>query len=259
MPILEHIVIYPIKSLDGVWCTSAQVASGGALQHDREFALVDAEYRFVNAKRFPQIHRLRASYDLKHFIVTLGSAKNQTEQFHLLHDKARLEEYFSEYFGFRVFLVRNAAHGFPDDQEASGPTLVALATMQRLAEWFPHLDTEELLRRFRVNLIVGKTEAFWEDRLFGEDTESVRFQVGGAVFEGIKPCARCVVPARNARTGEQDMNFQKIFLAKRRETLPHWTAVSRFDHFYRLSVNTYAAASEIGKMIQCGDSVKILG
>lgn len=258
MPVLERILIYPIKSLDGVWRASAQLASGGALRHDREFALIDAQNRFVNGKCFPKIHRLRATFDLDAFTATLSSAPGDAARFHLLDDKARLEEYFSDYFGFRVFLARNATQGFPDDQDASGATVVTLATMRQIAQWFPHLDAEELIRRFRVNLILGEAEAFWEDRLFGADGESVRFQVGEARFEGIKPCARCVVPTRDSRTGESEARFQKMFSDKRRDALPIWAEPSRFDHFYRLSVNTYAPDSEIGKTVRLGDAVKIL-
>jgi hypothetical protein len=258
MPILERIFIYPIKSLDGLALSSAIVAHGGALQHDREFALVDAERRFVNAKRFPAIHHIRATFELEHAVVTLSAPRVGTQRFHLTHEQARLEEYFSDYFGFRAFLVRNAQHGFPDDQDAPGATVVAYASLQQVSQWFADLDTEEVMRRFRVNLILGEADAFWEDRLYGAMGESARFQIGSAVFEGVKPCARCVVPTRNTLSGEVYQRFQKIFSEQRRQTLPMWAEPSHFTHFYRLSVNTTAAVSEVGKVLRLGDTVKML-
>ncbi len=52
MPYLAKILLYPIKSLDGVEVEKATILSSGALQYDREFAFVDAQNRFVKLK-FP--------------------------------------------------------------------------------------------------------------------------------------------------------------------------------------------------------------
>ena len=49
MPTLERITVYPIKSLDGVVLESCRVLAGGALEHDRRYALVDAEGVFAYA------------------------------------------------------------------------------------------------------------------------------------------------------------------------------------------------------------------
>jgi uncharacterized protein YcbX len=42
MPELAQISIYPIKALDSVALTQTTVLPSGALQHDREFAIIDA-------------------------------------------------------------------------------------------------------------------------------------------------------------------------------------------------------------------------
>ncbi len=78
------------------------------------------------------------------------------------------------------------------------------------------------------------------------------------MFQGVNPCQRCVVPTRNPFTTAAYPNFQKIFVAKRRESLPSWAA-SRFNHFFKLAVNTRVPASEASKTIQVGDAIKILG
>jgi uncharacterized protein YcbX len=52
--------------------------------------------------------------------------------------------------------------------------------------------------------------------------------------------------------GEATGNFQKIFVTKRRESLPPWTTPARFNHFYRLSVNTNVPESEAGKVLHQG-------
>ena len=60
------------------------------------------------------------------------------------------------------------------------------------------------------------------------------------VLEGINPCQRCIVPTRDSRTGEPSPDFAQIFRARRAETLPPWANRARFNHFYRLAVNTRA-------------------
>ena len=115
-------------------------------------------------------------------------------------------------------------------------------------------------RRLRANIEIEGVPAFWEDQLFAEQqTEFVQFQVGAVLFEGINPCQRCVVPTRDSLIGKVYPEFQKIFLKKRKETLPEWAPLSRFDHFFRLSVNTRIPESEAGKILQVGDEVKIYG
>ena len=102
----------------------------------------------------------------------------------------------------------------------------------------------------------GRLPAFWEDRLYGVDERSVvRFRIGEVNFEGSNPCARCPVPARDPQTAADLVGFQKRFSDLRRETLPPWAPAARFDHFYRLAVNTRVAPTETGKLLRLGDGV----
>jgi hypothetical protein len=104
----------------------------------------------------------------------------------------------------------------------------------------------------------GHLPAFWEDQLFGEDERSVvRFRIGEVNFEGSNPCARCPVPARDPQTAAELVGFQKRFTDLRRETLPPWAPAARFDHFYRLAVNTRVAPTETGKCLHLRDSLQI--
>lgn len=113
--------------------------------------------------------------------------------------------------------------------------------------------------RMRANIEIAGVPPFWEDQLFTEPGRFVEFQVGEVLFKGINPCQRCIVPARDSQTGKVTTSFQKIFVIKRKESLPLWTTATRFHHLYSLSVNTNIAASEAGKILYQGDEVKILG
>ena len=126
----------------------------------------------------------------------------ESSHFRINQDQAKLEKWFSERLGQPVTLSHNPVSGFPDDDEASGPTLVSTATLEETATWFPGMTPEEVRRRFRPNLEIGGVPAFWEDRLFQGTGEIVAFRIGETTIEGIKPCARCTVPPRDSVTGE---------------------------------------------------------
>jgi uncharacterized protein len=252
-PNLAKIWIYPIKSLDGVEVARSAIWQGGSLAGDREFALVDAAGKVVNAKRTAEIHKIRSTFDLATRIVTL-SAKGEQVSFHLEYGRMGLEAWFSQYFGFPVSMVQDRHRGFPDDLEASGATIVSLATLETVAAWFG-ISLDETRRRFRANLEIVDTDAFWEDQLYTASGDPIAFQIGAVTFSSSHPCLRCIVPTRNPETGDRILDFQKQFIAKRSETLPPNAPRSRFDSFYRLTLNTKVAASEAGKVLQVGDRV----
>ncbi|MCL6433670.1 MAG: MOSC N-terminal beta barrel domain-containing protein [Leptolyngbyaceae cyanobacterium HOT.MB2.61] len=256
MPHLAQISIFPIKSLDGVRVQAATVLKSGALKGDREFVIIDTQGNFVNGKRNANVHRLRSTFDLVARTVSLRvEGTSETETFHLEGDRAALETWLSEYFGFPVQLLQNLEMGFPDDTLSPGPTVISTATLQTVADWFPGLSLEDTRRRFRTNLEIADTEPFWEDRLFDEVDSPLPFQIGAVQLEGINPCQRCVVITRDALTGQTYPGFQKIFTSRRKETLPAWTNPTRFNHFYRLAVNTVIPPSQAGKVVKTGDSV----
>jgi uncharacterized protein YcbX len=268
-PRLARIAIYPIKSLDGMFVTQATILESGALKCDRppgsskcdrEFALVDEKGNFVNGKRHAKVHLLRVQFDDELKSISLQvQGSEQKATFSLDNEKLELEAWFSDYFGFPVTLKQNTITGFPDDLNAKGATIISTATIEEVATWYPGISVEEMRSRLRANLEIDGVPAFWEDCLFAQTGQCVRFKVGDVLFEGINPCQRCVVPTRDTKTGEATVNFQKIFINKRRETLPSWTVPSRFNHFYRLSVNTNVPASEAGKVVRVGDAIAIIG
>ncbi len=71
IPTVSRLFIHPIKSLDRLSVTEARLLSDGSFAHDREFALFDRDGNFVNGKRQPRVHLIRAEYDLAKFTVTL--------------------------------------------------------------------------------------------------------------------------------------------------------------------------------------------
>lgn len=260
MPYIASIFIYPVKSLDATAVNRATVLASGALEGDRAFVILDEKGQFVNGKRNTKVHLLRSSYHAESRTVCLQVRDTEEKQeFHCDRQRTELETWLSEYFGFAVHLDENSLIGFPDDLISPGPTIISTATILEAASWFPGMSADEMRRRMRANIEIDGVPAFWEDGLFSEADEVVDFKIGEVRFEGVNPCQRCIVPTRNSQNGEAYPNFQKIFAEKRRETLPSWVTQSRFNHFYRLSVNTRVPESSAGKVLQVGDEVEIIG
>jgi hypothetical protein len=256
-PTISQIILYPIKALDGIGVSSAKITAGGSLEHDRAYAILDERGKQVRGKSNKKVHLLRPTYDLDAQTVKLAvHGTDETATFHLLSEERKLEAWLSDFFGFRVYLIHNGRGGYPDDRLAWGPTIVSEASFDTVAGWFPALTPDRVRRRFRPNIIIKNVPAFWEDRLFGEPRTYRQFQTGAVNCEGANPCARCVVPTRDPDTSDEYERFQKTFAERRKETLPSWSAASRFDHFYRFCVNTRIHPTETGKTLQVGDEVR---
>jgi uncharacterized protein len=234
---LDRITVYPIKSLNGIDVPEVHVLASGAIENDRRFALVDADGHFVNGKRTAAVHKIRAEYNLGQMTVRL----NDKHEFSLLGDQAELGEWMSDALGTACVVVENRDGGFPDDTNAAGPTVIGTGTLTEVASWFPGLTLDEVRGRFRANLEIGPAPPFWEDQLVGPVGKGVRFTVGDVAWFGVNPCQRCVVPTRDSVSGEVTRGFQRSFATERERTLPAWAPRERFNHFFRLAVNTRLA------------------
>jgi uncharacterized protein YcbX len=156
-------------------------------------------------------------------------------------------------------LRQNVTNGFPDDPEAWGATIIAEATLVTVQSWYPELSLEQIRLRFRTNLEIADTIAFWEDSLFAKAGETVAFRIGDVHFLGTNPCQRCPVPTRDPFTGQAYPEFSKIFSRQRAATLPSNIERSRFNHFYRLALNTQIPLTEAGKILKLGSEYALIG
>ena len=228
---LANIRLHPIKSLDPVSVPESSISPSGGLTLDRAWALYSVDGKWVNGKRTPAVHLIRASYAPDLSSVTLAvpadTRKIPPRTFRFPDEYESAAEWFSVFFEQQI-IVRYSPGGFPDDPIANGPTIVSTASLQAVADWFslsperfPSINVESARQRFRASLEVDGVPAFWEDQLFGEDERSVvRFTVGELRLEGSNPCARCPVPPRDPWTGANLDGFQKHFTQQREATLP---------------------------------------
>lgn len=286
-PHLAHIQVFPIKALDRETPEETVVGPTGALAHDRRWAIVDApadaphdpdrasvREDYVNGKATDAVHRLRSTFHPDEPAVTFRADGDQ-RQFALdpdgaVDDREAVDGFLSAYFERPVSLRHASEPGMPDRRHLGGPTVISTATLREVASWVG-VSLESARRRFRTNLEIGGVPPFWEDRLYGEEGEVVRFRIGEAVLEGVAPCGRCVTPTRDPETGEATPRFRERFVERRQETAPSWTEGERFEHYYTLAVTTRApgttdgvrvgsdSVDAEGTPIAIGDEVEILG
>lgn len=253
---VDGLYVYPIKALDGTSVDRAAVLSGGTLAFDREFALVDGAGDVVNGKRTARVHDLRTDFDLERRTVTVTPPNGRPRTFDLTAERERAEAWFGEFFDVAVELQRDTDLGHVDRRNM-GPSVVSTATLEAVAAWFDGMTVESARRRLRANVEISGVPAFWEDRFVGDDAPA--FSVGDITFEGITPCGRCVVPARDPDTGEELPEFRERFLEKRRETFPSWADWDAFDHYFSLMILTSVREEDRGESLRVGDAVTVDG
>lgn len=315
MPYLSGITIYPVKSLDGISLLESTVVPCGALLHDRRWRLVDSEGRVVNAKKVARIHAVRARFDITNGdlneagkaspaggLVTLwldnesGGLSDTTqtgETFPLIAGSKGPCEWLSDALGKHVFLEERLEGGFPDDRDASGPTIISTETLDEVARWFGWSD-EEARRRFRMNLELtddadqvssGESsvfkalqQPFWEDSLAcpvrnkdsmvpvseGEHSldylpvaEPKVFVIGEIIFRAAGVCRRCVVPSRDTQSGKQTHLFRDAFEARRFRGLRHDVDVREWQDYYRLGLNTSVLQASPDNQIAIGQKLNL--
>jgi uncharacterized protein YcbX len=251
---------YPIKSLAGVAVNSALIAPGGGLRLDRGWALLDAEGNFINGKREPRLHRVRACYSEDITAVTLSyDADSQQPQATIaLDDLPRLSAWFTETLRQPVTVRRDERTGFPDDLDAPGPTLIAAASLAAIAAWFPGLTADDVRARLRPNAVIAGANAWDDDGWFGPPGTQQQLRLGSVILLGNNPCQRCAVPTRDPHTGDVLTGFQAQFARQRQAELPPFAPAARFTHFYRAAVNTCVPPTEAGKRLAVGDVFEVL-
>jgi uncharacterized protein YcbX len=259
-PVLSRITIYPVKSLDGITLEKAMITEGGCLLHDREYAISDVNGNFIIGKTNPLIHSLRSVVD---FTDNTISFRRQQEtawiQFNLEKEKSAIDSYLSAYFGVQIKLLQNKTGRFMDIPDISGVTVLSTSSLKEVSTWYDNISIDETRKRFRATLEIDGVPAFWEDHLFSTEGRGIEFKIGDVTVFGMSPRARCVVPTRNPETGEVIHAFPKIFAKHRAANQPEWSTLNEYGHHYYLTVNCFIPPTEIGKQIEVGNSITIIG
>ena len=261
VPYVARILVFPIKSLDSVEVACTHLLPSGALVDDRRWAIFDDRNRYVNGKNYKAVHRIRSFFDLDARTATLrhDDGRGPSEAtFALDGDPVGMAAWLSAALGFAVRLGADLDIGHPDDTHSPGPTVISVATLEEIGRWFG-LPLDQVRARFRTNIEINGVAAFWEDRLFRDAGDTVPFRLGRVELLGVNPCQRCVVPTRHPATGALDGDFAFRFAELRKRTRPVWSNPARFNHFFRVAVNTRPGKLTPNGAFAVGDHVDVGG
>ncbi|HRI58894.1 MAG TPA: MOSC domain-containing protein [Saprospiraceae bacterium] len=226
MRILSEIRIYPIKSLGGIALTESKVEPRG-LQYDRRWMLVDDTGRFVSQREIPAMALLGTAVEPPHLVVFLKGTpaekvripldvpmdELETLNVEIWDDQCRagilprgINDWFSDNLKQRLRLVYmpDTTRRWADEQYAPKGQHVSFADgypfliigQASLDDLNSRLDQPLPMNRFRPNFVFTGGEPFEEDT-WGE------FEIGNVKFQGVKPCARCIIPTTDQETAER--------------------------------------------------------
>jgi len=220
--ILTEISIYPIKSLPGFRVRSARVLEKG-LEDDRRYMLIDENNMFMTQRIFSQMALFEVSMESK--VIRVKPKNSGQDAIHIQPDLTGAEvmkavvwdsvvevvevnpvysRWFSDALGVSCKLVF-----FPEvNKRRVNPDYVKDERNVSLADGYPFLiigrnslgDLNQKMglnfpmKRFRPNFVFDGGEPYEED---GWKV----FKIGNNLFEGVKPCSRCVITTVDPETG----------------------------------------------------------
>lgn len=219
---ISKLLIYPIKSLGGVPCTSASALRSG-LEHDRYMMLVDDKNQFLTQRGEAKLALFKMQKDGDEIEITNGDQairfslaqeeNNKQLKVQVWNDKVEaispyplINEWFSDMLKKKVTLVRKAdvfSRHFENDK-SNGKCPVSFA------DGYPYLILGEgslnflnaklkepiPMNRFRPNIVLN-TE--WD----GEEDGWVDYTIGEVPFRNMRKCFRCNVTTINQETGKK--------------------------------------------------------
>ena len=215
--LLSEIWIYPIKSLGGIPMQEAFAEQRG-LRYDRRWMLVDDAGRFVSQREIPAMALLGTA--IAHPFLSVFWKKNPLEKVQIpleiqpdelqetevqiwddrcsgLVFSEEINQWFSHHLGqnLRLVYMPDTSHRPADSRYAPQEHQVSFADgfpyliigQASLDELNSRLEQPLPMNRFRPNFVFTGGQAFEED-------EWSHFTINHLPFQGVKPCARCIIP-----------------------------------------------------------------
>ncbi len=254
--------IHPLKSGRAIAQTSVSVQRDG-LAGDRRFMVVDPDGKFITQRELQLLAQVEATHVTGGVHLKMGT-RTTTVSFdpdrrldvrvwdsdvNAAVSEDRANATLSDWFGRAVKLVHM------DDQarRAVGEEWAGEAAPVGFADGFPVLITTTSsladlnvsliakgqepvgMDRFRTNILIDNDDPWEED--FWESVE-----IGGIVFDLVKPCARCIMTTQDQVTGERIGGNPIQGLAEKRMSADRrvpgvlfgWNAVPRSEGTVRL-------------------------
>jgi uncharacterized protein YcbX len=232
---LSQIWIYPIKSLAGISLQKSTVLPKG-LQFDRRWMLVDENGRFLTQREHPEMALFKVAIEKNFLLVSRSDTirlelnkeiKGESFKVQIWKNEVlaievnpNYSKWFSDQLNFKCKLVF-----FPEiNQREIDPEYAKMNEQVSLADAYPYLiigqssldnlnnklDLPIQMNRFRPNFV-------FTSGLANEEDSWKNFKIGAILFEGVKPCARCVLTTVNTDTGEKGLEPLKTLAVYRKQ------------------------------------------
>jgi len=258
--VVSQLNIYPVKSLQGIKVNTVQVRPRG-LSLDRRWMLVDEEGTMLTQRTLPILSQIGTHLNDDELSLVLEGEQIQVEppdedriEVRVWHDTVLacriggdVSTKLSRFIGQSVKLVwmpdeiQRRVEERPGTQDkvvgfADGFPFLVISEAS-LEDLNGRLEAAVAMDRFRPNIVVSNTQAFEEDAW-------KRYEIGGIIFDHVKPCARCVmttVDPESGRKGKEPLKTLSLFRQRDGEVFFGQNAVHSGTGFLTL-----------------GDSVKVL-
>ncbi len=226
MLFITQINIYPIKSFDGYTVQTAIVEKRG-LQYDRRWMLVNPEGEFLTQRTHHTMALFQAiiwdnqliikDKSTNQLLITLGVNEDtgETMMVKIWDDRCKAalvskkaDQILSAALGFDCKLVKmpDETARRVDEDFNTGEDIVSFAdgypilivgesSLNDLKSRYDNENKDNItMRRFRPNIIFSGGQPYEEDNW-------QNFRIGDIPFQGVKPCARCVLTTIDPDTG----------------------------------------------------------
>uniref|UniRef100_A0A663MX89 Molybdenum cofactor sulfurase n=1 Tax=Athene cunicularia TaxID=194338 RepID=A0A663MX89_ATHCN len=211
---VTNIYVYPIKSCSAFEVSEWPVGNQGLL-YDRNWMVVNQNGVCITQKQEP---RLLSFFPLHRLC--------QTSRYLVkTHDCGDgIADWFSLFLGHPCRLIRqssdmkNRSHRKTTKGLSSATNislslvneaqylLINVASILQLKEH--PLEIEELIRRFRANIVISAPESF-------EEEEWAEISIGALRFQVMGPCSRCQIICIDQQSGERNKEFLQSLSAAR--------------------------------------------
>ncbi|MEQ9402047.1 MAG: MOSC domain-containing protein [Cyclobacteriaceae bacterium] len=233
---ISGLYIYPIKSLQGLSVSSAEVMEKG-FKYDRRWMLVDANNGHVTQRTHPHLSQIGLEMSANAIIL---SHKNKSDleipltlvdgnqvEVTIWNDTVQAIEAPEQINSWISDVARDPCRLVYMPEDANRPINPERARNNEqvsFADGYPYLilgqsslddlnskmEVDLPMHRFRPNIVVTGSEPYEEDHW--KD-----LQIGDVSFYGTNPCKRCVFTTIDQETGEKGIEPLKTLATYRRE------------------------------------------
>ncbi len=230
---VKSLHIYPIKSLQGISITSAQLCDYG-FEYDRQWMLIDTEHTFISQRTVPLMATLKTEINGNSLIVSnkdssitldLNKQSESNIEVTIWRDTVQasteaeeINEWFSQQLNTPCQLVKLAI----DQKRLVDPTFAHSKETVGFADAYPLLIVAQSnidllnskleqpidMNRFRPNIVIDGLSAHEEDKLHSIIINDIEIKL-------VKPCDRCTVPAVDQETGVKRPDVLRMLLTYR--------------------------------------------